>query len=100
MFIYHISSISTHQYFVILTHHDYDDFYDQVNDIDSVNHIDHVDHVDYDDHVDHADPVDHIDQDDNQIVIGRWPPWCCLCHTSPLPPSTTYLVAGEQLSMV
>ena len=51
MLISHISSISTHHYFVIFAHRGYDDFYDHVNDIDSVNHIDHVDHVDYDDHI-------------------------------------------------
>ena len=57
MFIFLISSIPTHRYFVIHTHRDYDDFDDHVNHIDCVDHddyidrVNHIDHVDYDNHI-------------------------------------------------
>ena len=42
MLISHISSISTHHYFVIFAHRGYDDFYDHVNHIDHVDDVDHI----------------------------------------------------------
>ena len=42
MLIFHISSISTHHYFVVFAHRGYDDFSDHVN---------HRYRVDYDDHI-------------------------------------------------
>ena len=56
MLISHISSISTHHYFVIFAHRGYDDFYDHVN---------HIDHVDYDDHIDSVNHIDHVDDVDH-----------------------------------
>ena len=62
MFISLISSIHTHHYFVILTHRDFDNFYDHVN------HMDRLDHDDYIDRVNHIDHVAHVDRIENRFL--------------------------------